>query len=269
MLPNNCARHHGCVRVTFALLLAIAASCWFSLAEGQAMEQAKESHSVEEAVAPVAKHELANAAYRLAVECVMDKVEVTLDDKQMGFRVAEGPCVYRAQRRNDKQAVTYRGLEGVTVDVAGSRLTIRGKLAGLDVEHTFDLPADRPIMEERIAVHNGSDSPVALSEFEVGFVRPITDNAGKVLPELAGDRFVAVPFRAKPDDVKPTYNDFSTADLIDKKGYEIRVKFDLEVRTRACRPATVGRLGMDPRPAYAGHLQVRPGKYAMERFGDG
>ena len=179
-------------------------------------------------VVPVVKRELANAAYRLAVQCVMDQVEVTLDDKQAGFRAADGPYFYRAQRRIDKQAATYYGLEGATVDVAGTRLTVRGRLAGVEVEHTFDLPADRPIMEERITVRNGGNTPVAIENFAAGMVRTVTDAAGKVLPEFEADRFVAVPFRAKPDEGKPNYNDFSTADLIDKKGYEIRVKFDLQ-----------------------------------------
>ena len=117
-------------------------------------------------------------------------------------------------------------MEGASVDVSGSRLTIRGKLAGLDVEHTFDLPADRPIMEERFVVCNNSGSPVALCDFQASFMRPITDAAGQTLPEMAKDRFVAVPLCARPDEGKPYYNDFSLSDLINTKGYEIHVMFD-------------------------------------------
>ncbi len=177
---------------------------------------------------PVIQRELSNAGYHLAVRSIMDQVEVTLDDKKAGFRAADGSYFYRAQRRIGKQTTTHYGLEGVSVDVAGARLTIRGQLAGVGVEHTFDLPADRPIMEERIAFYNGGNEPAAIENFASGMVRIVTDATGKVLPEFATDRFVAVPFRAKPDEGKPFYNDFSAADLVDKKGYEIRVKYDLQ-----------------------------------------
>jgi hypothetical protein len=204
------------------------------------------------------KYALANGAYRLVVECVKDpkdgkqQVAVTLDDQQMGFRLAQGPYLYRAERQEGKQTTAYRGLSDVRVEVVGDavadapaeehsrpqpvsrapatgtarRLVIRGKLAGLDVEHSFDLPADRAIMEERLVLHNRSGARIALSDLETAFVRSVADAAGHVLPELTGDRFVAVPFRAKPDDAKSHYNDFSTADLIGTPGYEVHVEFD-------------------------------------------
>jgi len=177
---------------------------------------------------PIIKKELSNAGYHLVVQCVMEQVEVTLDDKQAGFRAADGPYFYRAQRQIDKKTITQYGLEGVSIDVVGARLTIRGRLVGVEVEHTFDLPPDRPIMEERLTVRNGGNAPVAIDSLASGMVRTVTDSAGKVLPEFAADRFVAVPFRAKPDEGNPFYNDFSVADLVDKKGYEIRVKYDLQ-----------------------------------------
>ena len=188
-------------------------ACWCSWTDAQSPRPADQT--------PNTQHELANTAYRLAVQVVKDQVMVTLDDKQSGLRLAEGPYFYRAQRRGETR--DCRGLTAVAVGVAGSRLTVRGTIAGLEVEHVFDLPADRPILEERFLVHNRSASGVQLADFQAAFVRPLTDAAGKVLPELAADRFVAVPFRAKPDDAKNTCNDFSTADLINKRGYEVRV----------------------------------------------
>jgi hypothetical protein len=169
------------------------------------------------------KEALANEAYRLAVQCTKDAVVVRLDDRQTGLCLAEGGYLYRAERHGEKQCRAYCGLSNPSVDVVGRRLTIRGKLAGLDVEHSFDLPADRPIMEERIAIHNHTDGLVSLSNLEMGFVRVIADKDGKVVPELARDRFVAVPFRVKSDDAKSQCNDFSTADLIQQKGYEVRI----------------------------------------------
>ena len=82
-----------------------------------------------------------------------------------------------------------------------------------------------PIMEERIVVHNRTD-PRDRAHRPSGRLRAADERRGRqVLPELAADRFVAVPFRARPDDVKPYYNDFSTADLIDTKGYEVAGEF--------------------------------------------
>ncbi len=163
----------------------------------------------------------------MRVEPVGDELDVSLDDRRTGFRLAEGPYLYQAQRRNGRQIVAHHGLAGVSIDVADGRMTIRGKLAGVDLEHVFSLPADRPIMEERFFLHNRTGAASRAGAISrPAFVRPIADGAGNVLPELANDRFVAVPFRAKPDEVKPTYNDFSTADLIHKKGYEVRVKYD-------------------------------------------
>ncbi len=173
-----------------------------------------------------AKQVLANEAYRLVVRCTKDEVVVGLDDRQMGLCLAQGAYLYRVERRGGEPSTACCGLRGASADVVGRRLTIRGKLAGLDVEHSFDLPADRPIMEERIVIHNRTGARVELSNLEMGFVRAIADKDGKVLPELARDRFVAIPFRAKPDDAKPHYNDFSTADLIHQKGYEVRIEVE-------------------------------------------
>ncbi len=189
------------------------------------------------------QHALANAAYRLVVACETggshgrERVIVTLDDQQTGLRLAHGPYLYRAERREGQKTAAYCGLRSVCIEVVGDsatggprRLTILGKLAGLDVEHSFDLPADRPIMEERLVVHNHSRAGIRLSDLETGFARRVADKSGKVLPELAGDRFVAVPFRSKPDDLKPHYNDFSTAELIGTPGYEMHVDFDQHYR---------------------------------------
>ncbi len=201
-------------RMALGIVVGVVA-CWCGSIAAQQPRSVDETRNT--------KYELANAAYRLAVQIAKDEVQVTLDDEQSALRLAEGPYFYRTWRRGNAQVSDYRGLTGVSADLAGSRLTIRGKIAGLEVEQIFELPLDRLILEERFLVHNRSDARVQLADFQAAFVRRLTDGAGKVLPELAADRFVAVPFRAKPDDAKNTYNDFSTADLINKKGYEVRV----------------------------------------------
>lgn len=176
--------------------------------------------------------ELGNAAYHITVESTTEatdgrrQVAIALDDNQMGFRMAEGPYFYRAVRRDGAQSTTQFGLDDVSAQIEGSRMTIQGKLAGLDVEHIFDLPADRPIMEERIVLHNHTGSRIEISDFEAALVRTLTDKAGQVLPELANDRWVALPFRCHLDQVRPNYDDFSTADLVNSKGQKLWVKVD-------------------------------------------
>lgn len=193
------------------LVIAVAAACVVSIVPGAAIGSTGE---------------LANSAYRLVVEIAADGVKVGLDDKRLGLRVADGPYRYFARRSDADEGEV--GLHDASVVSEGTRLTIHGRLAGLDAEHAFDLPTDRPIMEERISVRNSGNSVVSLADMQFGFTRTVADAAGNVRPELADDRSVAVPFRARPDDAKGHYNDFSTADLINTKGYEVRVRFDTQ-----------------------------------------
>ena len=153
---------------------------------------------------PAAKQELANDAYRLVVRCTKDGVLVQLHDRQMGLSLAEGSISIEPNAATAGKLTACCGLQNAAAEIVGRRLTIRGKLAGLDVEHSFDLPADRPIMEERIAVHNPHRrAGCSSSNLEMAAsCSPIADEDGKVLPELDHDRFVAVPFRAKPDDAQ-------------------------------------------------------------------
>ncbi len=160
-----------------------------------------------------------NGAYRLAATVVEGgAVQVTLDDRALPFRVAEGPYLYRAQRTNDP--LEERGLRAARLAIESNRLTIQGQLAGLEVEHTFTLPGNRPIMEERIRLRNGTDSTINLVTFQAGLQRRITDRSGHVLPEFAGDRWAAVPLRHRADSARLL--DFSLSELIVEPGQEYR-----------------------------------------------
>ena len=55
-------------------------------------------------------------------------------------------------------------------------------------------------------------------EFEAGMTRRLADKAGRVLPELAADRFVAVPFRHRATDPRGFYNDFSLGEMVNAPG---------------------------------------------------
>ena len=176
---------------------------------------------------PRARRELANQAYRLIVACAEDgEVTATLEDLLLGLRVAEGPYLYRAERSGREGPQRFNKLSRPVLAVQGDTLIVRGELAGLAVEHRFDLPPGKRLMEERIVLRNETDQTVVLSDFEAGFQRRVTDRDGSVTPELRQDRWVAVPLRARATDPKGHVNDFLIEDLLHKPGYEPRVNKD-------------------------------------------
>jgi hypothetical protein len=172
--------------------------------------------------------ELANAAYQLDVSLAQGQVRVRLEDKILDLCLAQGPYYYSARKSDGQKVETFRGLEDVKISGSGGTLVIRGKLAGLDLEDRFALFPNRPLLEERILVQNHTDGLIALSGFEAGFLRTVTDKGGEVLPELAHDRWVAVPLRVRASDAKGFLNDFTMQQLSTQPGYEARM--DMEQR---------------------------------------
>lgn len=167
--------------------------------------------------------ELSNTAYQLAVSQDGDQVRVRFQDKLLGLRLADGPYFYSARRTEGRNSETFRGLQDVNITGSAGVLVIRGKLAGLDVEHRFALSTNGTFLEEQILLRNHTDALIALSDFEAGFVRRVTDKDGEVLPELAGDRWVAVPLRVRASDPDGFANDFSIQQLVTQPGYEPRI----------------------------------------------
>jgi len=168
-----------------------------------------------EAASGSPRYELKNEAYRVAVTVAADgTVNVRLDDRRSGLRVAEGACLYRASEEIHGKAARARRLEEPVVTVKNRSLVIRGTLLGLELAHTFTLPEDKPLVEERIVVRNSGSTPVVLTDFEVGMTRRVTDTGAAVVPELVGDRVVAVPFRYR----SRGYRDYSIGDLANKPG---------------------------------------------------
>src|ERR1035441_9791688 len=172
--------------------------------------------------------QLANPYWRLDVTCTNGQGGVRLQNNPLNSCRAGGAYLYRAERASGRQVETCRGLQGVQVTSSPNQLVIRGQLAGLELEHHFELLPGRPLLEERIVLRNRTDTLISLADFEAGFVRQVTDRAGQVSADVAGDRWVAVPLRARATDPKGYVNDFSIPDLITKAGYEPRVNKDLQ-----------------------------------------
>ena len=167
--------------------------------------------------------ELANEGYRLAVSLRGDTLRARLDDRTLGIAVADGPCLYRAATGEGNNSVVTDRLENASIASEGQSLVIRGKLLGLDVEHRFTARADRPIIEERIVLKNNTGKRVALSDLEIGMQCRVADKESHVPPELAADRFAAVPFRYRAPNPRGSYYDYSLADLVLKPGQITRI----------------------------------------------
>ena len=102
--------------------------------------------------------QLANRYWQLVVTCTNGQVRVRLQNKPLGLCLAEGPYLYHAERSIGRRVETCRGLQGAQVTTASNQLVIRGQLAGLELEHRFELLPDQPVMEERIELRNRTDT---------------------------------------------------------------------------------------------------------------
>jgi hypothetical protein len=172
--------------------------------------------------APV-NYKLSNSAFRLCTTINGPEVHVILEERKIPLRMSEGNYIYRAQVSGSNDTIFT--LEDPTVTVSGQKLTIRGKIAGLDIEHSFYLPAGKPFFEEHIVLHNPGNKRISLSEFEMGFPLNIKDRGGKIIPELTNDRMIAVPFRHRADDKNGVTHDYSMTEILEQPGWEYRPNF--------------------------------------------
>ena len=168
---------------------------------------------------------LSNSAFLLSISVKESQVNVNLKERQIPLKISEGSYIYRAQVSESED--TLFSIQYLSVTVTGQNVTIRGKLAGLDIEHNFYMPTDKPWFEEHIVLHNPGNSRISLSEFEMGFPLRIKDKEGKIIPELTEDRIIAVPFRHRADDKNGVINDHILTDIIEKPGWEYRPNFML------------------------------------------
>jgi hypothetical protein len=167
--------------------------------------------------------ELSNSAFRLSVNVKNSEVQVMLKEIQIPLQMSEGNYIYRAQLSGFKDTIFK--LQDPAVTVSGQNLTIRGKMAGLDIEHNFYMLSDKPFFEEHIVLHNSGVNRISFSEFEMGFPLAIKDRGGKIVPELSEDRIIAVPFRHRADDTKGIKHDYRLSEILEQPGWEYRPYF--------------------------------------------
>ena len=170
-------------------------------------------------------HELSNPAFLLRVTVNEPEVHVVLEERQIPQRLSEGNYIYRAQVSGSHDTIFT--LQDPTVTVSGQNLTIRGKLAGLNIEHRFYLPLDKQFFEEHIVLHNPGNMRITLSEFEMGFPLKIKGKGDKIVPDLTNDRLIAIPFRHRADDKNSVIHDYSMTEILELQGWEYRPNFCL------------------------------------------
>ncbi len=170
-----------------------------------------------------ATYEVANDAYRLTARRDGRQIHIRLHDRSAGFDFADAPYLYRAVRPTPTGARVHESLEAPSLSVAGDTLTIAGELAGLEIRHRLTASTERPVLEERVTLHNPGSTAITLDELTFGMRRPVANAIGQVLPDLAGDRLVAVPLRHRATDPAGVDQDFSLDELLRGGGEELRV----------------------------------------------
>ena len=161
-----------------------------------------------------------NQGFRLIVALSDSAVFATLYDKTSQLTVADGPFVYRCDSAGHENIESLSQLSAPSISIKNEKLMIRGKLGALDLTHTFTLPRGGRTMEENFTFANHTDRLISLPDFEAGFTLSVKKGGGGVTEALENDRWVAIPFRERPDDPVEFAHDFSFMDLITTTGSE-------------------------------------------------
>ena len=149
-------------------------------------------------------------------------VNLRLYDKQADFYRSDGPYIYRAVRSIKDGEQVYLQLENVKVQSQGDLICVTGKLAGLEYEQTFRIPKDKPYIEEQIKLTNQTGSTVCLREFESRMQIKVAEAGGQILPPLAQDHFMAIPFLHRATDPQGHRNDFTLEHILKQGGRDFQ-----------------------------------------------
>ncbi len=151
-------------------------------------------------------------------------IEAEFQDKESGRILAQGPYLYRLERKVEEGRLTtdsllFQEVEINRTDKKGEVLQIKGRVGELEITHQFSLTPDKPFLEESFTLYNGGSSSIQIANLRFGFTRSITDAVGAIDPELKEDRFVAVPYRRDTLGRNGEYQDYSICDILFKRGW--------------------------------------------------
>jgi hypothetical protein len=150
------------------------------------------------------------------------QVWTKLQDLRTGKMLVDDAYIYRLTTVCPDGLLTWVDLRDASCEAEGDSIRVHGSIAGLRLCQTFTLSPKAPILEERLKLTNAGTAPVELRQIALGFQRCITDDAGRVLPELAGQRLTAIPFKHKASDPEGWDNSFTFDELLVKPGGEHR-----------------------------------------------
>ena len=156
--------------------------------------------------------ELASSSLRLQFRLDKGAVHAVMLDASDGRVLADSPYFYRATVPTEDGSRVYEGLAGAAIANDGGAVVIHGNVGPLSVVHRFEVRNDR--IEETMTLTNAGTSDLAVSSFETGFIRKLTDGRGRLLDEVKADRLVAIPFRHRATDPEDVYHDFTMQDTI-------------------------------------------------------
>ena len=118
-------------------------------------------------------------------------------------------------------------------------------------------------MEEQIRLRNRTGATIHLAKFRGRISAVGRGQVGPRLPELAGDRWVAVPLRHRADFSRVL--DFSLAELIAEPGQEYRPAESWRRKKVVRRGSSRGRrLGLDPWRSHTRRLQLQSGNDVLQ-----
>lgn len=151
-----------------------------------------------------------------------DEPSVVLEDAETGFELADGPYRYEIARREDGRTISHDQLRDASIECPGDRaLEIAGTLGEVAVTHRIELMENG--LKETLALANGTDDTISVEDVACGLTRSFTGVVGEVDEELARDRFVAIPFRHRPDAPAGEDQEYTVTDLLDGSGQDYRV----------------------------------------------
>jgi len=170
---------------------------------------------------------LGNKGFELDIRVAGGKVLTALKDLRSGDMIVDDEYIYRVVTGCSEGKLVWEGLRDIRIDGGDQAVTVRGKIAALELVQTFRLPEGTSVLEEDLSISNLTGSSIAVEHLETGFQRQITDDAAHVLPELTGDRLIAIPFRHKATDPPAWDNAFTLEQLLINPGAEHRATAQL------------------------------------------
>jgi len=166
---------------------------------------------------------LENDYFQLEVCPAGADVQVRLYDKKAAKYRSDGPYVYYAVVNTNGGGQEFSHLDQIQIQSRGNSIRIIGQLAGLNFEQIYTMPKNKPYIEENMVLANHTGATVSLQAFEARMQLLVTDADGQVLPSLAQDHLMAIPFLHRSTDPQGYRNDFTIEHILTQEGRVFRV----------------------------------------------